>query len=148
MIATEKTLDVSNSQACFIVEALPSLRMIARPTEWDSGNRFKVNEVHKLPVPLYDSENLIRFSIIEKDEELAPDWINIRAPRSNQPFIEVKCTHVPLKSTYEFELTASDYKLHVEDTQCFKIQFDLSAKISLKRNELPAATDYDLHEEV
>ena len=116
VIATERSLNVVNTQATFILEALPSLRMVSRPREWDSETKLRVNDVHKLPVPQYDSDNLIRYSVIEKDEELAPDWINIRAPRSGQPFIEIKCSHVPLKTTYEFELTASDYKLHVEDT--------------------------------
>ena len=82
VIATERSLNVVNTSATFILEALPSLRVVSRPQEWDSEAKLKVNDVHKLPVPRYDSDNLIRYSIIEKDEELAPDWINIRAPRS------------------------------------------------------------------
>ena len=110
VVASEKTLGVTNSKAVFILDAIPQLKLKSRPDELDAENKLKVTGVHQLPVPIYHSDNLIRYTIVEKDEDLAPDWITIKNPRSSPPYIEVKCTHVPIKHVYEFELTASDYK--------------------------------------
>ena len=103
-------MGVTNRDAFFVVEAYPQLKVKTRPVEFDSYQKCKVNEVYQLPVPTYDSDNHIRYDIVEKDEELAPLWISIKTPRKSPPYIEIKCEDIPLKNAYEFELTASDYK--------------------------------------
>ena len=148
VVATEKTLGVTNREAFFVLEAVPQLRLKSRPAELDEQQQFKVNQVYKLPVPTYESTNLIRYTVVEKDEELAPEWITVKAPRSTPPYIEIKCTQVPTKAVYQFELTASDYKQHVENVQPFTVEFDMRPSITLEANELPLAVTYGLRDEL
>ena len=148
VVATERTLGVTNSEAFFVLEAVPQLRLKNRPAELDEPQLFKVSQVHTLPVPTYESSNLIRYTVVEKDEELAPEWISVKAPRSTPPYIEIKCTQVPSKAKYEFELTASDYKQHVENVQPFTVEFDMRPSITLETNELPLSVNYGLRDEL
>ena len=115
IVAIERNLGVTNREAVFIVEAYPQLKVKSRPAELDAEQKFKVNEAYQLPVPTYYSDNHIRYDIVEKDEELAPLWISIRTPRAAAPYVEIKCEDIPIKNIYEFELTASDHRQHVED---------------------------------
>lgn len=116
VIAYEETQNETNSEAVFFINAKPKLRLVERPAEFDNIPELQANKTYHISVPTYETKNKLRYIVQDKDGDSTDlDFIQVKCPKNQKPFLQVNHTGKPAKEIYNLELISSDYRQHVED---------------------------------